>query len=88
MKLAWADAAWEDYIWWQNNDRKTARKINDLIKSARRTPFEGLGKPESLKGDWSGWWFRRITLEHRLVYQAVGEGNGATLVIAQCRYHY
>jgi toxin YoeB len=88
MKLAWADAAWEDYIWWQDNDRKTARKINDLIKSARRTPFEGLGKPEPLKGDWAGWWSRRITLEHRLVYQVGGGGNEATLVIAQCRYHY
>jgi toxin YoeB len=89
MKLAWTDAAWEDYIWWQDSDRKTARKINDLIKSTRRTPFEGgLGKPEPLKGDWAGWWSRRITLEHRLVYQVVGEENEATLVVAQCRYHY
>jgi toxin YoeB len=77
-------------MWWRENDRKVMRKINDLIKSARRTPFEGLGKPEPLSGDWSGWWSRRITLEHRMVYQFIESGaeTHPVLVIAQCRFHY
>ncbi|UEM20624.1 Txe/YoeB family addiction module toxin [Skermanella mucosa] len=87
-RLAWTDAAWEDYTWWQENDRKTARRINELIKSALRTPFDGVGKPEPLKGDWAGWWSRRITLEHRLVYQISRINGDETLIIAQCRYHY
>ena len=88
MRLLWDEGAWEDYLWWQENDRKVAKKINELIRNAQRTPFEGLGKPEPLKENWSGWWSRRITQEHRLVYRVTGEGEQEALVIAQCRYHY
>ena len=88
MRLLWDEGAWEDYLWWRENDRKVAKKINELIRNAQRTPFEGLGKPEPLKENWSGWWSRRITQEHRLVYRVTGEGEQEALVIAQCRYHY
>lgn len=84
LALKFEDNAWEDYLFWQKADKKTLKRINELIKSARRTPFEGLGKPEALKGDLSGFWSRRIDLEHRLVYTV----DDDTLVIAACRYHY
>lgn len=84
MILCWADDAWDDYLYWQQTDRKVLRRVNDLIKDMKRNPFEGLGKPEPLKHQWSGYWSRRITEEHRLVYK-LEEGN---LYIAQCRYHY
>ncbi|WP_142849364.1 Txe/YoeB family addiction module toxin [Telmatospirillum sp. J64-1] len=88
MKLIWAPEAWEDYLHWQANDRDTLKKINDLIKDAKRDPFKGLGKPEPLKENLAGWWSRRITGEHRLVYRVSGSGAGKALEIAQCRYHY
>jgi toxin YoeB len=88
VKLVWADEAWEDYTFWQGSDPDTARKINELVKNIRRTPFKGLGKPEPLKGPLSGWWSRRITGEHRLVYRVVGKGEGQALEILQCRLHY
>ncbi|MFM2317779.1 MAG: hypothetical protein RLZZ215_400 [Pseudomonadota bacterium] len=84
MILCWADDAWDDYLYWQQTDRKVLKRVNDLIKDMKRTPFEGLGKPEPLKHQWSGYWSRRITEEHRLVYK-LEEGS---LYIAQCRYHY
>ncbi len=77
-------ASWGDYLYWQDNDKKVLRKINALIKECQRTPFEGTGKPEALKQNLSGFWSRRITGEHRLVYKM--ENN--TLYIAQCRYYY
>ncbi|MBQ0818889.1 Txe/YoeB family addiction module toxin, partial [Microvirga sp. HBU67558] len=73
---------------WQEADPKTLRIINDLIKDAKRNPFKGLGKPEPLKHALKGWWSRRITGEHRLVYRITGAGDGQQLEIAQCRYHY
>ncbi len=76
--------AWEDYLYWQKIDKKTLKKVNELIKECICTPFEGTGKPEKLKDDLSGWWSRRITHEHRLVYR-VDKNN---LIIAQCRKHY
>ena len=82
--INWQVAAWEDYLYWQKNDKRMAKRINALIKDALRNPFDGIGKPERLKHQWSGFWSRRINEEHRLVY-AVKEGN---LIIAQCRYHY
>ena len=88
MKLVWAELAWEDYLSWQAESPEMVRKINDLIKNARRDPFRGLGKPEPLKGALQGWWSRRITGEHRLVYRVTGTNETQALEIAQCRYHY
>jgi toxin YoeB len=84
MRLLFSEQGWEDYLWWQAHDQKTLERINALIKDASRNPFQGIGKPEPLRGDLSGWWSRRITQEHRLVYRAVD----GMLHIAQCRYHY
>ena len=84
MKLIFHPGAWEDYLHWQETDRKRLRKLNGLIKECLRTPFEGTGKPEPLKGDFAGWWSRRIDQEHRLVYRVTDDA----ILIAQCRYHY
>ena len=84
MKLTWSSSSWNDYLYWQKVDKKTVKRINDLIKSCKRTPFEGIGKPEALKGDLQGYWSRRITSEHRLVYKYDKE----QILIAACRYHY
>lgn len=84
MKLTWSAEAWEDYLYWQETDKKTVKKINELIKDASRTPFEGKGKPEPLKHNLAGFWSRRITAEHRLVYAISDDA----LLIASCRYHY
>ncbi|MDW3565482.1 Txe/YoeB family addiction module toxin (plasmid) [Enterobacter asburiae] len=84
MKLTWSAEAWEDYLYWQDTDKRTMRKINELIKDASRTPFEGKGKPEPLKHNLAGFWSRRITSEHRLVYAVSDDA----LLIASCRYHY
>lgn len=88
MKLAWTTQAWEDYEYWRAADEKVFRSINELINDVRKTPFTGLGKPEPLKYDLKGWWSRRITGEHRLVYRVSGKGEDQRLEIAQCRYHY
>jgi toxin YoeB len=88
MRLVWTEAAWEDYLHWQQADRAVLQRINELIRDARRSPFSGLGKPEPLKGRLSGWWSRRITGEHRLVYRVSGSGEARQLEIAACRYHY
>lgn len=84
MDIVFQTNAWEDYLYWQEHDNKILSRISDLIKDCRRSPFKGLGKPEPLKGDLSGFWSRRITDEHRLVY-AVREKR---LHILQCRFHY
>jgi toxin YoeB len=84
VKLVFSARAWEDYLYWQSHDRKLLERINGLIKEASRAPFTGTGKPEPLRGALSGWWSRRITQEHRLVYRPSEDG----LLIAQCRYHY
>jgi toxin YoeB len=84
--LAWTTEAWEDYLYWQKQDRKNLKRINTLIRDAMRTPYEGLGKPEPLRFDLTGYWSRRIDREHRLVYKF--ESDTDTLVIVQCRYHY
>ena len=84
MDIFWDRAAWEDYQYWVTNDKKTLKKINRFIKECQRTPFSGTGKPEPLKENFSGFWSRRITGEHRLVYKV--ENN--VLYIAQCSYHY
>lgn len=84
MKLTWSLHAWEDYVYWQQNDKKLLKRINTLIKDIVRNPFDGIGDPEPLKHNWSGYWSRRINREHRLVYKIVD----STVIIAQCRYHY
>jgi toxin YoeB len=88
MKLLWTEKAWEDYLHWRRADPDTLKKINALIEDIQRTPFRGLGKPEALKFALSGWWSRRITQEHRLVYRVSGKPGTQVLEIAQCRYHY
>ena len=82
--LVWSPAAWEDYVYWQGQDRKQLRRINQLIQACMRDPFAGIGKPEALRENLSGCWSRRIDQEHRLVYRLDGE----MLVILACRFHY
>ena len=84
MNLSWDKDAWEDYVYWQQTDKTVLRRINELIKECLRTPFEGRGKPEPLKENLSGFWSRRITDEHRLVYRIEAD----RLHIVQCRFHY
>lgn len=88
MNLVFSEKAWAHYLHWQGEDRKTLARINALIKDCRRDPFRGLGKPEPLGGNLSGWWSRRIDREHRLVYRLAGKGAAQTVEIAACRYHY
>jgi len=82
--LTWTDEAWEDYLYWQTQDKKTLKRINKLINDVKRSPFEGIGKPEPLKENLSGFWSRRIDDTNRLVY-AVDE---PAITIISCRYHY
>jgi toxin YoeB len=84
MKLCFTPSAWDDYLWFQENDRRLVKRINLLIKDTLRSPFDGIGKPEPLRAELSGYWSRRITSEHRLVYSATLE----ELIIIACRYHY
>lgn len=83
-KLEWVTSAWEDYLYWQTQDKKTLKRINNLILECLRTPFEGTGKPEPLRANLTGFWSRRIDEKHRLVYTASDE----RLTIIQCRFHY
>ncbi len=83
-QLAWTQAAWGDYLYWQDQDRKTLKRINNLIRDAMRSPFEGIGKPEPLRENLAGFWSRRIDETNRLVY-AVDEGR---LTVIACRNHY
>lgn len=82
--LSWTELSWESYLYWQVTNKKILRKINELIKDIKRSPFDGIGKPEPLKFDLAGKWSRRINNEHRLVY----EMRDNELIIFQCRYHY
>ena len=84
MRLIFADAAWEDYLFCQQQDTRMVERINTLIKETQREPFSGIGKPEPLKHALAGYWSRRITDEHRMVYKV----DGDALLIAQLRYHY
>jgi len=88
MRIAFVPDGWADYVYWQEHDRKTLERVNDLIRDMTRHPFEGIGKPEPLKGTLKGMWSRRISREHRIVYSVVGTGKEQTLVILQCRFHY
>ena len=84
MILSWAAASWEDYLYWQAIDKKVLKRINLLITDIQRHPFSGLGDPEPLRHNWTGYWSRRIDREHRLVYKVTDNA----IIIAQCRYHY
>lgn len=84
MLKVWFEEAWEDYLYWQMEDRKVMKRINVLLKAIEREPFRGIGKPEPLKGELSGFWSRRIDDTHRLVYRI----RGGYLEILQCRGHY
>ena len=84
MRLIWSDKSWEEYLYWQNKDKKILKKINTLLKDIKRDPFDGIGKPELLKHELSGCWSRRITDEHRLVYEA----SKYSINVVSCRYHY
>ena len=84
MRIIFDDSAWSDYLWWQVQDRKVLKRITLLIKDVERNGNEGIGKPEALRHQFSGWWSRRITDEHRLVYKLTDD----SIVIASCRYHY
>jgi toxin YoeB len=88
MRLVWTRQAWDDYLYWQATDPKILRSINEVIKDIRRNPFQGLGKPEPLRHDLHGWWSRRITGEHRLIYRVSGKNETQQIEIASCRYHY
>jgi len=82
--LAWTDEAWDDYVYWQGQDKKTLKRINKLIIDTQRSPFEGIGKPEALKENLSGFWSRRIDETNRLVYAVTDD----YLTVISCRYHY
>ncbi len=82
--LCWIDEVWKDYVWWQTQDRKTLKRINKLIRDTMRSPFEGIGKPEPLRENLSGFWCRRIDESNGLVYAV----DGNRLTIISCRYHY
>lgn len=84
MRLLWEERAWEDYLYWQTQDKKTLKKVNTLIKDIQRNPFEGIGKPEALKKNLSGLWSRRIDDTNRIVYYQQGE----TIYIIACQGHY
>lgn len=84
MILSWSDQAWDDYLYWQSTDKQTLKRINALIKDIKRSPFDGIGKPEPLKHDLAGYWSRRIDQENRIVYKVASD----SIIIAMCRYHY
>lgn len=84
MKYIFVDESWEDYLYWQKHDKKKLKRINALLKDISRTPFKGLGKPETLKHKYTGFWSRRIDSEHRLIYKY----QDNSILIAKCRFHY
>ena len=84
MNLIWQDSAWEDYCYWQSQDKKTLKRINSIIKDICRNPYIGIGKPEALKGELSGWWSRRINNYNRIVYSFKDD----SIIIRACKNHY
>lgn len=84
MKYVFTELSWEDYLFWQKNDKQKVKRINELLKDISRNPFEGIGKPEPLKFKYAGFWSRRIDEEHRLIYRVVDD----EIQIAKCRFHY
>ena len=88
MKPVFSPTAWADYLYWQQHDRETLARLNELISQCQRTPFAGIGRPEPLVGNFKGFWSRRLTKEHRLVYRVSGKHQDQALEIAACRFHY
>lgn len=88
MKLLFSEQAWADDLYWQRNDAVLLKRVNDVIKDTLRSPFRGIGKPEPLVGPLTGWWSRRLSREHRLVYRMRDTGADHVLEIASCRFHY
>ena len=89
MNILFTEEAWEDFEYWMDNDDEAERKVRELLKDITRTPFNGLGNPEALKHNLKGFWSRRITGEHRLVYQISGtKGKDQQCAVIQCRFHY
>lgn len=88
MKVVFDPEAWTEYLAWQREDMRVLEKLNGLIEECRRDPFRGTGKPEPLRKNLSGWWSRRITGEHRLVYRVRGSGEAQAIEVLSCRYHY
>ena len=84
MELVFLPNGWDDYLYWQATDKKMLKRINLLVRDAMREPFQGIGKPEPLKANFTGWWSRRINSEHRLVYRV----DGNRFIVMKCRYHY
>ena len=84
MKLVFTELSWEDYLFWQKNDKQKLKRINELLKDISRSPYEGIGKPEPLRFNYSGFWSRRIDEEHRLIYRVVDD----EIQIAKSRFHY
>ncbi len=84
LNILWTADAWDDYIYWQSQDWKTLKRINQLIKETQRTPLEGTGKPEPLKANLAGYWSRRVDETNRLIYEV----EDTQITIIQCRYHY
>ncbi len=84
MTIKFTEHAWEEYLYWQKTDKTIVKRINELIRDIQRSPFDGIGKPEPLKFNFTGFWSRRINQEHRLVYKIEGD----MLCLIQCRYHY
>ena len=85
MRLLWEERAWDDYLYWQTEDRKTLKRVNLLLNDIKRNCFTGIGKPEPLSDNLSGWWSRRIDSVNRIVYKPL---DNDTVIIAQCRNHY
>ena len=84
MKLQWYEEAWEEYVYWQTQDKKTLKKLNELIKDIQRNPFDGIGKPEQLSGNLRGYWSRRIDSQNRIIYKVEND----QLIIVSCKTHY
>jgi toxin YoeB len=88
MRISFNVEGWEDYVYWQTADPKLAARINEILKDIRRHPFEGIAKPEPLRGNQKGYWSRRINHEHRIVYTVTGKGDDQIVTVTQCRFHY
>ncbi|PSJ62550.1 Txe/YoeB family addiction module toxin [Kumtagia ephedrae] len=88
MKLLWTRQGWDDYLYWQGVDAKMVSRINELIRDMRRSLFQGIGKPEPLRNELSGWWARRITQEHRIVYRVTGSGEAQAIEVTGCPFRY
>ena len=88
MKLTFSARSWEEHLYWQAEDTVVLRRLNTLIAQCIRTPFQGIGKPEPLKGDFAGLWSRQLTLEGRLVYRVFSSREDQVFEIVQCRFHY